>query len=552
MRISTIPQIYRHVNRWREILSVLSKYGLAGWISRVDLPFGKGLLKNRNGEVLATHSREARIRMALEELGPTFVKLGQILSTRPDQIGVALAEELSRLQKDAPADSPSAVRGLVETELGQPIDELFSEFSDEPLASASIGQVHAARLVSGEDVVVKVQHPGIQRRVYVDLEILMALAQLAERIPEFAPYRPRATIAEFQRVLRRELDFGREERNLQQFAHYFRESRTIRIPQSYPSLSTSRVLTMERLDGIPLSQLVARADPEYDREAIARTGAEAYLDMVFGEGFYHADPHPGNLLILPGGAIGLLDFGMVGRLEDSLREDMEDMLMAIGDHDSAQLTSIVMQIGATPPELDERALSVDLADFVAHFANQPLETLDLSGALYEMIEIVRRHHIVLPSSIGLLIKMLIVLEGTGRMLQPSFSLMEVIKPYQKRMLLRRISPARHFRKLRRILYEVEQLAELLPRRIRDILQQVQSGKFDVHLDHRGLEPSINRLVLGMLTSALFLGSSLLMSRDVLPWYGLSVPGSLGWLLSVALGLRLLRAINKSGRLDRRK
>jgi ubiquinone biosynthesis protein len=231
---------------------------------------------------------------------------------------------------------------------------------------------------------------------------------------------------------------------------------------------------------------------------------------------------------------------------------MEDMLMAIGEHDSGQLTAIVTRIGAAPPELDERALSVDLADFVAHFANQPLETLDLSSALYEMIEIVRRHRVVLPSSIGLLLKMLIVLEGTGRSLAPTFSLLEVIRPYQRRMLLRRISPARHFRKLRRIMHEVEQLAELLPRRIRDILQQVQSGKFDVHLDHRGLEPSINRLVLGMLTSALFLGSSLLMSRDVLPWYGLSVPGAVGWILSVALGLRLLRAINKSGRLDRRQ
>jgi ubiquinone biosynthesis protein len=540
------------MNRWREILSVLSKYGLAGWISRVDLPFGKGILKNRNGEVLAQYSREARIRMAFEELGPTFVKLGQILSTRPDQVGLALADELSRLQKDGPADPPGAVRALVETELGEPIDALFSEFHDAPLASASIGQVHAARLTTGEEVVVKVQHPGIQRRVHIDLEILMALAQLAERIPEFAPYRPRATIAEFQRVLRRELDFGREERNLQQFAHDFRSSSSIRIPKSYPTLSTSRVLTMERLEGIPISRLVSRPDGEFDLKAIARNGAEAYLEMVFGHGFYHADPHPGNLLIMPDGAIGLLDFGMVGRLEDSLREDMEDMLMAIGEHDSGQLTSIVTRIGAAPPELDERALSVDLADYVAHFATQSLESLDLSSALYEMIEIVRRHHIVLPSSIGLLLKMLIVLEGTGRMLQPSFSLLEMIRPYQKRMLLRRISPARHFRKLRRILHEVEQLAELLPRRIRDILQQVQTGKFDVHLDHRGLEPSINRLVLGMLTSALFLGSSLLMSRDVLPWYGLSVPGALGWLLSLALGLRLLRAINKSGRLDRRQ
>ena len=551
MKISSIPQIYRHVNRWREILSVLSKYGLAGWISRVDFPIGRGLLKNRDGEALTSLSRETRIRLALEELGPTFVKFGQILSTRPDQIGLALAEELSRLQANAPADPAHVVRALVEMELGQSISELFSEFDDQPLASASIGQVHAARLVSGERVVVKILHHGIQRRVCIDLEILLGLAQLAERIPEFAPYRPRAMIAEFQRALRRELDFGREERNLQQFTHIFEGSRTIRIPRSYPSLSTSRVLTMERLDGVPLTRLDLDRNGHHDLSAVARAGAEAYLDMVFHHGFYHADPHPGNLLILPGGAIGLLDFGMVGRLEDSVREDMEDMLMALAEHDSSQLTSTVIRIGATPPDLDERALSVDLADFVAHFANQPLESLDLSGALREMIEIVRRHRIVLPSSIGLLLKMLIVLEGTGRMLQPTFSLMEVIHPYQKRILLRRISPMRHVKKLRRIFFEIEQLAELMPRRIREILQQVQSGTFDVHLDHRGLEPSVNRLVLGMLTSALFLGSSLLVSRHVLQWYGVSVPGAIGCLMSLVLGLRLLRAINKSGRLDRR-
>jgi ubiquinone biosynthesis protein len=205
-----------------------------------------------------------------------------------------------------------------------------------------------------------------------------------------------------------------------------------------------------------------------------------------------------------------------------------------------------------PSGTDESQLRVDVADFVAHYASQPLDSLDLSGALSEMVEIVRRYRIVLPAPLAMLLKVLIMLEGTGRLLSPRFSLMELMEPYQRTMMMRRISPTRHLKKMRRIGYELEQLAELLPRRLREILQQVQSGKFDVHLDHRGLEPSVNRLVLGMLASALFVGSSLLLSRRVWPVYDASVPGVIGCALSLLLALRLLRAISKSGHLDRRQ
>jgi ubiquinone biosynthesis protein len=227
------------------------------------------------------------------------------------------------------------------------------------------------------------------------------------------------------------------------------------------------------------------------------------------------------------------------------------MLIAIVSQDAQRLTSLVMRLGAVPAGLDESALSVDLSEFVSHYANQPVDAFDLAGALTEMVEIVQRYHIVLPATLAMLIKVLVMLEGTARLLEPNFSLMELIKPYQKRMLRRRLSPARQMRKMRRIYSEVEQLVEILPRRLRDILQQVDSGKFDVHLDHRGLEPSVNRLVLGMMTSALFLGSSLLISQNVWPMWDVSVPGTLGTLLSAFLGWRLLRAISKSGRLDRR-
>jgi ubiquinone biosynthesis protein len=552
MKITTIPQIYRHVNRWGEILAILSKYGLAGWVARFDVPVVRGMLKNRDGEVLAHLNRETRIRLAIEELGPSFIKLGQILSTRPDQIGMTLADELQKLQTAVPADDAESVRKMIESELERPLETLFDDFDTVPLASASIGQVHRALLPGGGDVVVKVQHAGIQRRMEVDLDILAGLAQLAEKLPELEPYRPQATVAEFRRIVRRELDFEREARNLQQFARNFRGNPHVRIPRCYPELSTSRVLTMEWLDGWRFSDPALRRDSPLDLVEVARHGAEMYLEMIFQHGFYHADPHPGNLVLLGEGQIGLLDFGMVGRLDESTREDIENMLLAILSQDAQQLTSIVMRLGAVPPGLDEAALSVDLTEFVVHYANQPADAFDLAGALTEMIDIVQRYRIALPSAVAMLIKVLVMLEGTSRLLEPQFSLMELIQPYQRTMLRRRMSPARQMRKMRRLYADVEQLVEILPRRLRDILQQVDAGKFDVHLDHRGLEPSVNRLALGMMTSALFLGSSLLLAQHVWPIRDVSVPGVLGMALSLFLGWRLLRAIDKSGRLDRRK
>jgi ubiquinone biosynthesis protein len=250
MKISTIPQIYRNVNRLTEIVSVLSKYGLADWLSRLHLDFAKGLLRDRDGAALARHTREARIRLALAELGPTFIKLGQILSTRPDLVGVRLADELTRLQREVPADPPAVVRRIVEVELGQPIHDLFLDFDDQPIASASIGQVHRARLKTGEAVVVKVQHQGIQDTVRKDLDVLAGLAQLVERLPEFAPYRPVQTVAEFQRTMRRELDFGREERNLLHFSARYGDSPDVRIPRPISELCTPHVLTMEMIEGV--------------------------------------------------------------------------------------------------------------------------------------------------------------------------------------------------------------------------------------------------------------------------------------------------------------
>lgn len=546
MRLSSIPQIYRHFHRWREILRVLSKYGLAEGLSRLGPEFAKDLIKTPAGDVIARHRFETRVRLALVELGPTFVKLGQALSTRPDLVGPALAGELQELQEHAPADPPEVVHDILRHELGRPPEEVFARFERKPLASASIGQVHRASLHDGSPVAVKVQHPDIEHKLEVDLDIVLGLAQWAEKVPELSDYRPHAVAAEFQRTIRRELDFRREARHIQEFARQFAGNPAVHIPRVYPEYSSRRVLTMEFIDGIKLADTQRLAASGIDLEEVAHRGAEMYLAMIFAHGYYHADPHPGNLVLMEGNVIGLLDFGMVGRIDERLQEDLAEMLLAVANQDAEHLASVIVRVGSVPAELDRASLSVDLADFLAHYTTQSLADFDLSAALNELVEIIRRYHVVLPARLALLLKMLVTLDGTGKLLSPRFSLMEVMQPYHRRLLWQRMSPRRQARRMRRWYFETRHLLESLPGGLVDILEQIQSGKFDVHLDHRGLEPSVNRLVLGLLASALFIGSALLVATDVQPLvYGVSVPGAAGCVLALVLGWRVWRAISRS-------
>jgi ubiquinone biosynthesis protein len=558
--IQSIPQIYRNVRRWTEIISVLSKYGLADWISRLNIDFVKDHLKSPDGEALARQSHETRMRLAMTELGPTYMKLGQLLSTRPDVIGWPLANELQSLQSQTPADNYESVKGKIESELKKPIHELFPHFEETPLASASIGQVHFARLATGEPVVVKVQHRDIKKRIEDDLEILIGVAQLAEKIEDFRHTRPVRLAEEMARTMRRELDFRRELRNLMQFHHKYEKHAKIRIPRPYPDLCSASVLTMEFISGTPLSDIDSLRDQDVDLHEIARCGADAYLRMIFEMGFFHADPHPGNILICPDQRIAILDFGMVGRISEKLREDIEEMLLAIVNNDVTTLVSIIRRVGEVPSTLDELALSRDVADFVGQYSTQSIKHFDLSSALNDMTRMIQQHHISLPSEAALLIKVLVTLEGSARIISPEISLMEVMVPLHRGLVLRRFSPLRQMKKMQKIGAQLEQFAETAPQRINNIIEQLQTGKFDIHLDHRRLGPSVNRLVLGIMTSAMFLGSSWMLSNKVAPllfpgdpWFGikdLSVIGLGGMLFSLMTGARLVWAIRKSGNLDR--
>ncbi len=563
MKISSIPQLYRNLRRWQDILAVLRRYGLADWLSQLKFDFIRDWIKDDQGVPLASYSREKRIRLALTDLGPTFIKLGQVLSLRPDLIGPDLATELTSLQSEVPADPPDVIRALIAKELGKPVEELFAEFDGKAIASASIGQVHMARLHDGSRVVVKVQHANIQNVVREDMEVLAGLATLASHIPEIEVWKPTVLVEQLSKSLKRELNFSRELQNLQLFARELQHYEGVCIPAPYPKLSSSRVLTMELLSGVPISKLDESELGGFDdaaRQNLAKLAAEVYVEMIFVHGVYHADPHPGNILVVNNCDLGLLDFGMVGRIDDRLRETIEEMLLAVASRDTSLLTILIKRVGSTPPRLDDSLLSIDVAELISNYGSQPLDSFDLSGALNDVTDIMHRHQISLPPQTSLLIKMLITLEGTLRQLSPQFSLLEVMQPFFRRAWFRRLSPKRQAKRVRRIYMELESLLETLPSQVSSVMQLVQEGRLDVHLAHKGLSPSVNRIVLGLLISSVFLGSSVLLAFKVPPllfasnaWLGLkdlSLLGLIGYAVSLLAGMRLIRAINRSGHLDR--
>ncbi|MFN7626119.1 MAG: ABC1 kinase family protein, partial [Pirellula sp.] len=380
MRISSLPRYYRNIKRWREIIQILRRYGLADWLSNLRVDFVRDWIKDDQGVPLASYSREARVRMALTELGPTFIKLGQVLSLRPDLVGSDLAAELQLLQANVPADSFDSVKGVVESELKKPISEVFDWFDENAIASASIGQAHAARLPDGTRVVVKVQHENIRGKINEDLEVLAGLATLAERIPELAAWQPRSIVDQLSRSLKRELSFSQEQANLMMMRESFKDFPGILIPRPYASQSSARVLTMDHLEGRSINDVHNRElFPDLDLDALAHRVAAIYVDMIFVHGLYHADPHPGNILIQPDGTIGLLDFGMVGRIDDGLRGNIEEMLWALALKDSGLLTSLIKRVGRTPPTIDDSLLSNDVTDLIATYGSQPLENIDLAS-----------------------------------------------------------------------------------------------------------------------------------------------------------------------------
>lgn len=559
INLTDIPRLARSVGRLTEITRTLAKYGLADTLARLDWRSVRRWTADTGLGRLSEGTREARFRLVLTELGTTFIKFGQVLSTRRDLIGPALSDELAQLQCHVPADPFAVTRATVETELGKPLEELFKTFEPDPLASASIGQVHKATLHDGRKVAVKVQHPDIARRIADDLAILAELAILADLyLPEFRPYRPVALVAEFERVLTRELDFHRELRYLQLFRQAFTNDPGVRFPEPHPELSTGRVLTMELFEGVPFNYPAGIKAAGGNFGELARRGAKAFLDMIFRDGFFHADPHPGNVFFLPpteecpNGAIGLIDVGMVGRIDDNLRERLDRGMNAALRKDAATVTELIVQVGDVPPHFDSSAMESEVSEQLAFYHGMPLEQFQLGIALNDLTDALRRYHVMLPSPLALLLRVLVMLEGTGRLLAPDFNLVELLEGYGRTNVLKKLSPKRRFRRLLSTLTDWDELIRALPRQVSSVFRMFQRQELTVQLSHRHLEPSVNRLVFGLMVSALFVGSAMMWAAKAPPlWNEISIFGTLGCFCSTVLGYRLFRAIQHSGRLEER-
>lgn len=536
----------RNTRRVRQIASVAVRYGLADHLRKMPGKRMQRWLRGSAGQNIAELSIPVRIRLALTELGTTFIKFGQMLSTRPDLVGPDVARELTHLQSETPPDPPGVAEGTIQKELGGPPATVFASFEPKPFASASIAQVHYARLHTGENVVVKIQKDGIEAQIEADLGILADLAELAENVADLKIYHPAAVVRQFTKMMRGELDFLRELRNIEQFRHNFAGDQTVHFPVPFPDFSTRRVLTMERLEGVLVSQIKLLPGPNPQMDEFVRRGANMYLEMLFRDSFYHADPHPGNLMVLPDEVVGVLDCGMVQALDDTLREGIEDTLLAAVRCDARTFTDAVWDLCTSPPTRGRQQLYSDLAELVDDYAAQTVGGLDVGAVTNSLTEIIHRNHLFLPPGASLMLRMLAEVEGTAKLLNPSFTLFELIQPFAEEAARRRFAPKRLWLQMQRGVRQWERLVRTLPSDLNDMVQSMRAGTLSVHLEHRRLDPVVNRLVLGILTSSLLLGSSLLWSMHAEPLVrGISLFGAIGYALAFVMGVGLFRRIKRS-------
>jgi ubiquinone biosynthesis protein len=548
MILASITRLDANARRLNEILSVLGRYGLADWFGNLPYDWIQKHLVAFDGQRLGSLTKEARVRLALIELGTTFIKLGQTLSTREDLVGPSLAAELKQLQDRTPPDPPDVVRQTVAAELGRPPEEMFREFEADAFASASIAQVHRARLPDGRRVIVKVQHAGIERKVNRDLDLMMGLAELLQKhMPPLRSYQPVAMTRELRRTLLRELDFSSERRNIEAFTRNFAEAKTVHFPAVYPEYCGRRVLTMELLEGIMVTHYEELHASGADLNEVALRAADMYLEMIFRDGFYHADPHPGNFILLPAGVVGVLDFGMVGRMDEPLREHLDTLILAVSRGDSEQLTEWALSLGRRLSAPDRAGLQGEVGDLATEIVGQSIGEMDISGAIERMTDIMRRYGLVMPPSVSLLLKTLVMLEGTARQLSPHFSLAEVLERHQARAGHAFADPQRWLRKMERSYREWDRLAKDLPGTLADVVSGLRGGTFEFKHSDLHLEEAVDRLVNGVLSASLFLGAAQLLSRasrDAVG-YGANVLGVVFLVFAAALAIRLERAIRKA-------
>jgi ubiquinone biosynthesis protein len=545
-----LAETARDLGRVQEIGAVLLRYGFGDLVRRLGI-----VLHWKEAAQSAPLNAPESARRALQDLGPTFVKLGQILATRVDLLPPEWIAELEKLQDRAPASPYPEVRAQLSDDLGGPPESVFAAFDAQPIAAGSIAQVHRARLADDTDVAVKVRRPGIVPVVEADLRLLARLAEMLEtRFPELARFRPREVVRQFAGTLRRELDLATECRNAERVAANFRDRAEIVVPKVFWDWTSERVNVQQYIDGTPSRDPEALASAGLDRAVLAHRGAQAMLKMVLEDGFFHADPHPGNVFYLPGNRVAFIDFGMAGHLSQRRRDELVRLLDGLVSRDAEGVVDILLE-WAGAAQVDSEKLAGDVDAFIDRYHGLPLQELRMGSMLADMTTLLREHRLALPPDLALVLKACVTLETYGRELDPEFDMVGEAAPFLEAATLERFGPARLARRgwrASRILLDT--LADL-PRDLRELVRSARSGRLQMHVDltslyrfGQQLDGAANRLAIGIVTAAFIVGSAIVMTVEGGPTLlGLPLFGLLGFLGAAVAGAWLLVSILRSGR-----
>ena len=562
MQLRKIGQKIRDIRRLNQILRILTKHGFGFAIQQLHLndhAIGRGIIKTRvlRRFTEPPESRAVRLRKVLEELGPTFIKLGQTLSVRPDLVPLDLCYELSKLQDRVPPFGYEDVKKQIKESFGSYPDKIFASFDPVPFAAASLGQAHRAQLKTGENVVVKVQRPDMRKMIETDIDILYTLAQLANRyMHDIKIFDPVSIVDEFSRVITKEIDFTYEAHNIDKFCKNFKESTTVQIPRVFWEYTKHKVITTEEITGIRMSDYLNQPHSDEEKKAVAANGANAILQQIFIDGFFHADPHPGNLFILPDNATAFVDFGIVGRLDEETRDVVVNLLIAVSTKNINGIIKALEMLGSVAEEHSLRDFKHDISDFVERFYDIPLKQIEISTILPQAVELMTRHKLKIPPQFHVMIKALATMDGVARQLDPDFNTIAHTRPFVERLVHERHDPKRIYKNIALYSSELLDILKVIPKDAYEIIKKIKKGTLKIEFEHQGLskfiaemDKSSNRISFSLVISALIIGSSLIIMANKGPIvYGFPVLGILGFVFAGLLGLGLAIGILRSGRL----
>jgi ubiquinone biosynthesis protein len=558
-KIGGLSRNYRHLPRYRHIIAVLLKYGFDEAVDSLGidryLELGLNLISRQRPKGIERLSREKRFRMVLEELGPTFIKMGQMGSTRSDLFSPDLLCELTGLQDNVKPFSFEKVKETIEEELGKSLEDVFSEFEEIPIASASIGQVHRAKLKTGEDLAIKVQRPEIQKIIEADLEIMLHLASLMERHVEEAELQcPTRIISEFGRSLEKEIDYTTEASNLERFGRQFQGDSTVYVPKVFHHISTSRLLVMEYIDGIKSNDISQLDKAGLDRKIITERGTDLFLKQIFEYGFFHADPHAGNLFVLPNNIMCYLDYGMMGYVDLRTRENFAELLQGFFEWDETKAVRGILKLVEYEDSPNIKSLERDVADLMGQYLYKPLKEIQIGKIVFSLFNLLSRHQLRIPQGFYLMIRAMSAGEGLGLVLDPEFDMFQRMGPFVMRARSARFDPKRLTSEVLETGIDLISLILEIPREFRDLIAQAKRGKVKTIFELKGLELLIdrhdkgqNRRALSNIIAALIIGAALVIHAKIPPFlFGISLVGLIGFLVAGIMGLWLLIAIFRSG------